>query len=273
MAQGVGEAGQRFAGAIAMSARRRVAVLGAPIDALTWDVALGRLRAWAALRESRYVCICNVHSVVTAGRDAQFWCAVSEADMATPDGAPVAWLLRRLGVAGQERINGPDLMWRFCELSETVAAELPSIFLYGGTEAVLVALQARLEARFPKLRVAGAYSPPFRPLTADEDAEVVRRINDSGAGVVWVSLGCPKQELWMAEHRGRIRAVMVGVGAAFDYHAGTLQRAPLWMQRAGLEWLHRLASEPRRLWKRYLVTNTLFLVGAAKQILLASFKR
>ena len=115
--------------------------------------------------------------------------------------------------------------------------------------------------------IAGAYSPPFRPLTAEEDQAVIEQINTSGAGSVWVSLGCPKQEKWMAEHRGKINAVMVGVGAAFDYHAGTIQRAPLWMQHAGLEWLHRLCSEPRRLWRRYFVTNSLFILLASKQLL------
>ena len=128
-------------------------------------------------------------------------------------------------------------------------------------------LTAQLVQRYPGLKIAGQYSPPFRPLTDVEDAEICRRIADSGAGVVFVSLGCPKQEKWMHVHRGRIPAVMIGVGAAFDYHAGTLSRAPVWMRDNGLEWLHRLVSEPRRLWKRYLVTNTLFTVRALGQLL------
>ena len=184
--------------------------------------------------------------------------------MATPDGAPVAWMLRRLGFAGQARINGPDLMWKYCA---EAALRGDAIYLYGGTQATLDTLVARLTGAFPGLRIAGAESPPFRTLTSDEDAAAVARINRSGAGVVFVSLGCPKQELWMAAHRGRVQAVMIGVGAAFDYHAGTISRAPVWMQHAGLEWLHRLASEPRRLWRRYLVTNTLFVIGAARQLL------
>ncbi|HZV97349.1 MAG TPA: WecB/TagA/CpsF family glycosyltransferase, partial [Methylophilaceae bacterium] len=163
----------------------------------------------------------------------------------------------------QERINGPDLMWKYCALAEQ-RREL--IFFYGNTQETLDALVKKLKAAFPKLQIAGAYSPPFRTLTPQEDANIVTKINHSGARVVFVSLGCPKQELWMAEHRGRIHAVMIGVGAAFDYHAGTVKRAPLWMQRRGLEWLHRLCSEPRRLWKRYLVTNTLFMWGALWQL-------
>lgn len=244
--------------------KQTVQVLRAPIDAVTWNDALSRIGTWAATHESRYVCICNAHSVVTAGQDAAFGTVVAQADMATPDGAPVAWMMRKLGFGAQQRINGPDLMWKYCAQA---AQRNESIYLYGGAEATLTILQAKLAAAFPALRVAGAYSPPFRALTAAEDAAVVERINASGAGTVWVSLGCPKQELWMAAHRGRIHAVMVGVGAAFDYHAGTIQRAPLWMQHAGLEWLHRLVSEPRRLWKRYLVTNTLFIAGAARQLL------
>lgn len=236
-------------------------VLGARIHALTWDDALGTLSRWARLRESRYVCICNVHSVITTQQDPAFATVVREADLATPDGAPVAWMLRRLGHEGQQRINGPDLMARYCA---EAGRRGESIYLYGGTEETLAILQNVLLARFPGLRIAGAYSPPFRALTIDEDAAVVEAINASGAGTVWVSLGCPKQEKWMAAHRGRIRGVMVGVGAAFDYIAGTIPRAPLWMQHAGLEWLHRLVSEPRRLWRRYLVTNSLFVWGVVK---------
>lgn len=240
-------------------------VIGARIDVIAWDDALKAISTWSQRRESRYVCVCNVHSVVTATRDVDFDCVVRRADLATPDGAPVAWMLRKLGHADQERINGPDLMWKYCGLAERDGI---AIFLYGGASRTLAVLQQRLKEAFPRLRIAGAYSPPFRSLTHEEDAEVVARINASGAGVVWVSLGCPKQEKWMSDHRGRIKAVMVGVGAAFDYHAGVVQRAPPWMQQRGLEWLYRLASEPRRLWKRYLVTNSLFIVYAARQLLL-----
>ncbi|AUN95718.1 glycosyltransferase [Pseudazoarcus pumilus] len=238
-------------------------MIGSPIDVLDWDGALRQIHAWAIERESRYVCICNAHSVVTARQDANFGEIIRNADMATADGAPVAWLMRRLGHAGQQRINGPDLMWRYCE---DAARRGESIFLYGASQATLDALVERLQTTFPGLGIAGAISPPYRALTPQEDAENVERINASGAGTVWVSLGCPKQEQWMAAHHGRIHAVMIGVGAAFDYHAGTLRRAPLWMQRNGLEWLYRLCSEPRRLWRRYLVTNTLFVMHAARQL-------
>jgi N-acetylglucosaminyldiphosphoundecaprenol N-acetyl-beta-D-mannosaminyltransferase len=240
-----------------------LSVLGVPIDPVNWSGALDQLHAWAICHQSCYVCICNAHSVVTATQDAEFGRVVNEADMATPDGAPVAWMLRILGHSNQQRINGPDLMWRYCEQAQF---RDESIFFYGSTQETLTALQSKLLASFPTLKIAGAISPPFRKLIAEEDAAIVDQINASGAGVVWVSLGCPKQEFWMAAHRGRVNAVMVGVGAAFDYHAGTIKRAPKWMQDAGLEWLHRLLSEPRRLWKRYLVTNTLFIIGAIKQL-------
>ena len=314
-----------------MNDRHVLRVLGAQIDAVSWSAAISTIYVWASNRESRVVCICNVHSVVTATQDAAFGRVVHEADMATPDGAPVAWILRCLGHAGQQRINGPDLMWRYCEarqgmdcraalevtdstsrhreaagrgdpswmrqgdglprfarnhgagmdcraaviarsesnaaIAMTARVDGSGIFLYGSSEETLAKLKVKLLTAFPALNIAGAISPPFRALSPDEDATIVAQINASGAGVVFVSLGCPKQELWMAAHRGRIHAVMIGVGAAFDYHAGTTKRAPKWMQDCGLEWLHRLVSEPRRLWKRYLVTNTLFVLGAARQLL------
>lgn len=237
-------------------------VLGSHIDALDWSDAVNRLMGWARRRESRYVTICNAHVVVSAAQDPTFGAIVEGADMATPDGAPVAWMLRRQGFAKQGRINGPDVMWALCERS---AAEGIPIYCYGSTQETLDKLEQRLRAAFPTLKMR-LESPPFRPLSTAEDAAAVQRMNASDAGFVFVGLGCPKQERWIAEHRGRVNAVMLGVGAAFPFHAGTLPRAPAWMRRNGLEWLHRLASEPRRLGKRYLVTNTLFLVGAAKQL-------
>jgi N-acetylglucosaminyldiphosphoundecaprenol N-acetyl-beta-D-mannosaminyltransferase len=248
------------------SVRAGARILGAFIDAVSWDEALQTIDRWARTRRSTYVCICNAHSVVAARGLAEVGSAIEAADMATPDGMPVAFMLRRLGFPGQERINGPDLMWRYCALASQSGV---GVYFYGTTPATLAALRSRLRAAFPDLVIAGMHAPPFRPLDAEEDEEAVRMINSSGAGVVFVGLGCPKQELWMARHRTRIDAVMVGVGAAFDFHAGTLNRAPLWMQRNGLEWLHRLGTDPRRLWKRYLFTNTLFIAGALRQLWLS----
>lgn len=248
--------------------RKSIVVLTSRIDVLDWETALNRISGWAAVYESRYVTICNVHSVVTACQNPAFQKVLNDADIATPDGAPVAWMLRRLGYSNQKRINGPDLMWKYCALA---TKRNESIFLYGGLPETLNMLQQRLAETFPNLKVAGAYSPPFQALSSAEDDGIVQKINASGASTVWVSLGCPKQEIWMAQHRGRINAVMIGVGAAFDYHAGTMARAPLWMQKSGFEWLYRLCSEPGRLWKRYLVTNTLFIVKASWQLLSRNF--
>jgi N-acetylglucosaminyldiphosphoundecaprenol N-acetyl-beta-D-mannosaminyltransferase len=209
-----------------------------------------------------------VHSVVTTTSDVEFKIAVNNADLATPDGAPIALALRWLGHPKQERINGPDLMMRYLAEAERRGQ---SVFFYGSTETTLSKLRAALAVRFPLLRIGGSYSPPFRPLTLEEDEQAVSMINDSGANVVFVGLGCPKQEKWMAEHRNRVNAVMIGVGAAFDYHAGVVKRAPLWWQRNGLEWLYRLGSEPRRLFWRYMVTNTLFVIGFVRQIVSSKF--
>ena len=239
-------------------------VLGSRINALGWRDSVSVIGRWAARHESRYVCISNVHMVMTAQVDRELADAMRQADMATPDGAPIAWMLRRLGFAGQPRISGTELMHAYLAHASTKGE---SVFLFGSTQGTLAALMDKLKAAYPALMIAGAVSPPFRPATAEEDAAIVAQINASGAGTVWVSLGCPKQEKWMLSHRGRVNAVMLGVGAAFDFIAGVKPRAPVWMQRAGLEWLHRLASEPGRLWKRYLMTNSLFALGAVRQLL------
>lgn len=240
--------------------RSGATVLSTFIDAIDWDQALARLATWARQRDSRYVCLCNVHSVVTADTDAKFHEVLAGADMALPDGAPVAWVLSNSGFEDQQRINGPDLMWRYMKVAEELGQ---SVFFYGSTQHTLNKLEIAVRKNFPTLRIAGMISPPFGTDMAAQDQAHVDAINRSGAHVVFVGLGCPKQEAWMADHKGRVSAVMIGVGAAFDYHAGTLRRAPAWMQNHGLEWLYRLASEPRRLFKRYLVTNSVFVYKQA----------
>jgi N-acetylglucosaminyldiphosphoundecaprenol N-acetyl-beta-D-mannosaminyltransferase len=234
-------------------------VLGLPIDALSWAEAVNRIFSWALQRESRTVCICNVHSLVTARRDSAHADAIRSADLVTPDGAPVAWMLRKKGHDDQERISGPDLMWTCCWEASGVGTEM---FLYGATPTTLQRLEQKLRAEFQGINIVGTFSPPFRELSAEEDMAIVQMINQSGAQIVWVSLGCPKQEAWMRAHHGQVKAVMVGVGAAFDFHAGIVKRAPPWVQRHGLEWLHRLLQDPRRLAKRYFVTNCIFIIAA-----------
>lgn len=250
--------------------RRNGLVVGVPIDVIDWPTAQQVLGNWAATRESRYVCICNVHSVVTAGQYSGYRRIIEEADMVTPDGAPIAWTLRRKGFGGQARINGPDLMWR---LSEYAQRNNIKIGFFGSTPETLQHLRDAVFSTFPGLDIAYCFSPPFRTLSQDEDNEICHSINNCGIGLLFVGLGCPKQEQWMAEHRGRIRAVMIGVGAAFDYHAGTIRRAPIWMQTSGLEWLFRLASEPRRLWRRYLMTNALFILKTMRGWIAGEFRK
>jgi len=242
-------------------------VLGVRVHALSWASAIELIAAWASRREARYVCLCNVHSVVTAGRDTTLLDAINGADLATPDGMPVAWLLRRAGHCGQERIDGPDLMWNLCATAEERGL---SVFLYGSTADTLARLTANLLQQFPRLRLAGMHAPPFRPLTEQETAQMVERIRSAQPHLVFVGLGCPKQELWMSANRSQLQAVLLGVGAAFDFHAARVRRAPPWMRRAGLEWCFRLLSEPRRLWKRYLITNSLFMVRVARRLLFGS---
>ena len=207
-----------------------------------------------------------VHGLITAARDASFRRRVNGFELVAPDGQPVRWALNRFHNAGlSDRVYGPELMLRLCRAA---AEQGVGVYLYGGTPEVLDTLKNGLAERFPRLRIAGAESPPFRALTAEEDAAVVERMNDSGAGVVFLGVGCPKQEVFAAEHRDRLRAVQVCVGAAFDFHAGAKRMAPPWMQRRGLEWLFRLWQEPGRLWRRYLVTNTIFSLLVGRRLLL-----
>lgn len=244
--------------------RTRSRVFSSLIDAIEWSTAIELILSWAALREHRTVAICNVHSVVTARSDPALRTAVNEADMATPDGMPIAWLIgRRLGKP-QARVNGPDLMLALCR---EAAARGISVAFFGSSERTLALMRERLHAQFPALRISVMVAPPFRPLSAAENADYVRQLNESGAALVFVGLGCPKQECWMNAHRAELAAVSIGVGAAFDYLAGTVRRPPRWMQRAGLEWLGRLIAEPGRLWQRYLVTNTVFLLYALPEFL------
>lgn len=234
------------------------------VDATSYEDATWRVLAWARAGESRYVCVANVHMTMEAYDALDFRRIVNAADLVTPDGMPLVWVLRRLGVPGQERVRGPELTLRVCEAA---AREGIPVGFYGGTPEALERLVRSLRARSPGLKVAYAYSPPFRALTAEEDARIVDEINASGARILFVGLGCPKQERWMALHKGKVRAVMLGVGAAFDFLAGRVPQAPVWMQRLGLEWFLRLLVEPRRLWRRYAKHNPRFVILVTMQLL------
>jgi N-acetylglucosaminyldiphosphoundecaprenol N-acetyl-beta-D-mannosaminyltransferase len=214
------------------------------------------IEGWIARREPRYVCVSGMHGVMESQRDDRLRRIHNSADLVTPDGMSLVWLCKLKGVRVVERVYGPDLMLALCGRSSSPGYRH---FFYGASSKVLEGLSARLCARYPGLKVAGTYSPPFRSLTPQEDADVVQRITQAQPDIVWVGLSTPKQEQWMADHVGRLgAAVLIGVGAAFDFHAGVKRQAPRWMQRNGLEWLFRLLSEPRRLWRRYLVNIPLF---------------
>ena len=231
-------------------------ITGIRVDATSYADATARVMAWAAAGESRYVCVSNVHAAVEASESPEFHKLMLEADLVTPDGMSLVRALQILGVKEATRVYGPTLTLHVCE--QAAQRGLP-VAVYGGREESQEAFAAAMQARFPALRLVEMIVPPFRPLTPEEDAAETVRLNRSGARIVLVMLGCPKQERWMAAHRGRIPAVMLGVGAALDFHAGLLPTAPRWMQRAGLEWLFRLLTEPRRLWRRYLHNIPRFL--------------
>jgi N-acetylglucosaminyldiphosphoundecaprenol N-acetyl-beta-D-mannosaminyltransferase len=239
-------------------------ILGTRVDATSYDDACDRIQTWATMKTSCYVATANVHMVMTGYWDRQYQTVINNAALVTADGMPLVWGLRQLGLAQQQRVYGPDLMLVWCDRAAKLG--LP-IYLYGGTEAILHQLQTNLEQQFPGLAIAGTHAPPFRHLTLHEEQTDMDRIHASGAAVVFVGLGCPKQERWMARQHGQLQAVMIGVGAAFNFHSGEVSQAPRWMMAAGLEWLYRLAMEPGRLWKRYLLNNPAFILLFGWQLL------
>ncbi len=236
-------------------------VLGTRVDATDYPRATALVQEWATRGESRYLCAANVHMVMEGHDASDFQRVVNGADLVTPDGVPLVWALRRGGFPGQSRVYGPELMLHVC--AAAARAGLP-VGLYGGHPDTLVELQERLLVRYPALRIAFAKSPPFRALSVEEDQAATAEINAEGVRILFVGLGCPKQERWMAAHRGRVAAVMLGVGAAFDFHAGKVKQAPPLLQAAGLEWAFRLAMEPRRLFLRYARHNPRFLALMAR---------
>jgi N-acetylglucosaminyldiphosphoundecaprenol N-acetyl-beta-D-mannosaminyltransferase len=246
---------------VSLASRR---ILGMRVDATTYEDAAGRVVRWAREGRSAYVCVASVHMVMEAFDSPAFRRVVNGADLVTPDGRPLVWALRSLGVAGASQVRGTDLVTHVAELA---AREGVPIGLYGGTPDLLEVFARVLERRCPEIRVTCRIAPPFRPLTPDEDEAARREVAASGARILFVGIGCPKQERWMTAHKGSIPAVMVGVGAAFDFHAGLVPQAPRWMQVAGLEWVFRLAMDPRRLWKRYAKHNPRFVVLFLAQLL------
>jgi len=239
-------------------------LLGMRIDGTSYATGAKQVAAWAQSRSGGFVCAANVHMAMECHDDPQFASVVNQARLVTPDGMPLVWSLRWLGLRDQQRVYGPTLMLHVCAEAERQGL---AIGLYGGSEACLERLRAVLGSRFPRLLVGYAYAPPFRALTPAEDEAACAAITASGVSILFVGLGCPKQERWMASHADRLQAVQLGVGAAFAFHAGQVRQAPGWMQRCSLEWLFRLIVEPRRLWRRYAVHNPRFVVFAGWQIL------
>jgi N-acetylglucosaminyldiphosphoundecaprenol N-acetyl-beta-D-mannosaminyltransferase len=246
------EAMQRSAGAD-LQARY---VLGMRVDATSYEDAAQHVVRWAHEGRSCYVCAASVHTTMESFDSPEFRQVVNGADLVTPDGRPLVWALRILGVWDASQVRGTDLT---THVVERAAREDVPIGLYGGTPQLLDDFARILEARHPGTRIVCKIAPPFRPLTPEEDEAVTRDIAASGARILFVGIGCPKQERWMAARQGRVRAVMLGVGAAFDFHTGRVRQAPRWMRVAGLEWIFRVLMDPLRLWKRYAKNNPRFI--------------
>jgi N-acetylglucosaminyldiphosphoundecaprenol N-acetyl-beta-D-mannosaminyltransferase len=243
----------------------RVNLLGTNVSAFDLPAAVAEMQQAIAAGRLAYACTCPVYTLMQAYERADVRAALNGADWVTPDGMPVVWALRWLKANKAGRVYGPDLMLALSQVSAKLGY---AQFYVGGEPGVAEGLSQTLQRRFPGLPVAGCYAPPFRDQTPAEEADMVEQLNHSGASLVWVGLGSPKQDLWMARFRPRLTApLLVGVGAAFDFFTGRQRQAPLWMQRRGLEWAYRLAHEPRRLWRRYLIYNPKFLGLMAAQLI------
>ena len=241
------------------------AVLGVPLAVTDYDETLEWIDTMVAARRRGYVCVCNVHTVMSSHEDPALRAALRDSSLNVPDGQPLVWALNSLGHSLQGRVYGPELMARACARAVDNGQRF---YLYGGrNQGALFQLALNLRQRYPGIKIVGGYSPPHRPLTQEEREAIVDEINHSRADVVWAGIGVPKQEKWMAEMRPWLEApVLVGVGAAFDFHAGLVRQAPNWIQDAGLEWAFRLMHEPRRLWRRYLRYNPRFLAAFGRQL-------
>ncbi len=238
-------------------------VIGFPVTCQSFDEQIEIILNWAGDRLSKFVCVANVHMLMEA-HHSDLGPVLHNADLVTPDGMPLVWMLRLMGSKKQERVAGLDILDAVCK---KVQERDISVLFLGSQSEILESMRVRLKQEFPDLKIAGMEPLPFRPLTPDEDRKIIQKINQSGAGIVFVSLGCPKQEHWMNLHKEKIQAVMIGLGGAFPVYAGIQKRAPGWMREMGLEWLYRLLQEPRRLWKRYSSTIPLFIWLALKQVI------
>jgi N-acetylglucosaminyldiphosphoundecaprenol N-acetyl-beta-D-mannosaminyltransferase len=239
-------------------------IIGCSVTALPFQSQIQLMLQWANQRLSKVVCVANVHMLVEASWDPGLASVVDRADLVTPDGMPLVWMMKLKGIWEQDRVAGMDILLALCEQA---ANKNVSVFFLGSHEAILQKIEERLKRDFPELTLAGMEPLPFRPLSPAEDEAIVRRINESGAGFVFVSLGCPKQELWMGRQKGKVHAVMIGLGGVFPVYAGIHKRAPSIVREFGFEWLYRLIQEPTRLWGRYSKTIPPFIYLATKQLI------
>jgi N-acetylglucosaminyldiphosphoundecaprenol N-acetyl-beta-D-mannosaminyltransferase len=240
-----------------MDVMKKCSVLGLSVNELSYEAILTWIKQRSGGGTSHYMCISTVHMVMEGFDNPEFQEIVNQADLVGADGMPVIWASRALGLSNQTRVFAPDLVLRVCEIA---AANGINVGFYGSTQEVLDGLTQNLVARFPQLRIAFSYSPPFRPLTRAEDEDLVEKINDAGVHVLFVGLGCPKQERWMNAHRPSVKATMLGVGWAFDVVAGRSKAAPYWIQNIGMEWFYRLLLNPRKLWRRHFKNNPRFII-------------
>ena len=247
-----------------MITENRIPILRLNACLTTSQLAAVQICEWAKAGESRYVCVANVHMVMEAYDHTTFADVVNAADLTVSDGKPLALFMSLCQRRKQCQIRGPALTMK---LLEVASKQVLKVGFYGASPETLENLVNNLQQMFPRLDIAFAYSPPFRAPTAEENGQVAEKVNNAGVQILFVGLGCPKQEIWMASQKGKVHAVMIGVGQAFDIHAGTLAEAPGWMQTLGMEWFFRFICEPRRLWKRYLKNNPRFVVLAMRQLL------
>ena len=241
-----------------------VNVIGKPVTALPFDAQVNLILEWAQSCLSRFVCVANTHMLIEAHRNSEFSSVLLEADLVTPDGMPLVWMMKLLGVRNQDRVAGMDIFMALCD---GATRQKLSVFFVGSQFEILSRIKNQIGYDFPNLQIAGMEPLPFRALTPPEDEQIIRQINESGASIVFVSLGCPKQEAWMANHKNKVHAVMIGLGGVFPVYAKIQKRAPKWARESGLEWLYRLFQEPKRLWKRYQSTIPAFIYLAMLQLI------
>lgn len=235
-----------------------ISILGVSVSNVTLENVVGVIERWIANNDSRYVCVADSHSIIATKHDPLHKRAMQMADMITPDGIPIVWLARAKGSKIIQRVCGTDLMLAICDISRRHGWRN---YFYGSSQEIQNALVAQLSKRFPGINIAGGTCPPFRTAVVLESYDVINQILETKPNIIWVSLGCPKQEIWMEIHQQRFPGVtMIGVGAAFGYISGLVPRSPIWMQKCGLEWFHRLYTDPRRLWRRYLTVAPEFMV-------------